>query len=161
MPVVLLLHGSLMVMAQNRFVTVADFDESLADSDLSSLEGEFDLLKILLLDSSKQNLIFEYDPELKEPFVEYSKSLQLSRKTVGFVTDLTTIRSIFDEPERIFNSVFVGGVDFQNRYWIDQPIYTNEDKAIIEILSPTTSDLYYLRVYEGVVQINWLGGVIE
>jgi|SRR5690554_1447600 len=158
--IIFLLHGSLMLMAQNKFVSVADFDYSLAGSNLSSLESEFDLLKILLLDSSKQNLFFDYDPELKELFFEYSKSLQLSKKTLGFVTDLTKIKSIFDEPERIFNSVFNENIAFEN-YKIDQPIYINENKAIIEILSPTTSDLYYLRIYEGVVQINWLGGVIE
>ncbi|NEN25326.1 hypothetical protein G3O08_17655 [Cryomorpha ignava] len=159
--VIFLIYGNLMVIAQNRFVSVADFNYYLPGSDLGSLEREFDLLKILLLDSSKQALFFEYDPELKELFFEYSKSLQLSKKTFGFVTDLTNIKLIFEEPGRIFNSVFSESVAFEYNYKIDQPIYINENKAIVEILSPTTSDIYYLRINEGVVQINWLGGVIK
>src|SRR5690554_5568799 len=96
------LHCSLMVMAQSKFVSVADFNESLKSSDLSSLEREFDFLKILLLDHSKKDLLFKYDPNLETLFSEYAKSMLTNKKTLGFVTDLKGIKSVFNEPERIF-----------------------------------------------------------
>lgn len=159
--IMILMHGNFVLMAQNRFVSIADFENSLKDSNLNSLAVAYDFLKIMLLDSSKEGLLFDYDPEIKELFSEYKKSMQLSKETVGFATDKADIKQVFNEPERIFQCVYSNSVDLLFNFKIDQPIYIHDNKAIFEILSPTTSDVYYLRIYNGIVQINWLGGIIE
>ena len=110
---------------------------------------------------NKEQLISIIKPEFEELYREYSRSMTLNRKTVGFVTSFSKIKSIFNESERIFNCLFGFDDEAINNYKIDRPIYIEENNAIFEIISPTSSNLYYLRFYEGVVQINWLGGVIE
>ena len=158
---IFVVYSSLVVKSQSKYVSIADFDKSLKNSDLSSIEKEFDLLKILLLDHSKQESFFDRDPELKGFFYEYKESIELNRRTVGFITEKKEIMSVFNNPDRIFDSVFSESDTSGMNYRIDQPIYIHQNRAIIEILSPTASDLYYVSIYEGVVQINWLGGTIE
>ena len=150
------------VVAQNKYTYIADFNESFENNpQLGYLEKEFDLLKILLLDSTKQELIFEHDPGLETSYKEYSKSLALSKNTVGFITDYNKIELVVNSQERIFDCVFTEKEMLGINCSIKEPIYIYENKAIIEIQSRMTSDLYYIRLHDGVVQINWVGGVIE
>lgn len=156
----MVIQSCTMLMSQNKFLNINDFSLAYQENpDLKYLEQRFDLLKILMLDSTKANIFVSYDPELEQLSKQYTEGMTLNKATVGFVSHVNDIREVFDEPERILNCLF--GSDSESRYKIDHPIYIKGNDALMEISSPTTSDLYYLRYYQGVTQINWLGGTIQ
>lgn len=148
--------------SQVRFVNNQDFElDFKQDPDLHKLEKEYDLLFVLLLDSSKQDQFYEHDPELEERFLGYSHGQNLNTSTVGFLTSDTGITQIFDAPERIMNCLFEDRSRGNMQHRISYPVYFNRNTAIVELVTTSSSDLYYIRLNKGVVQINWLGGIIE
>ena len=148
-------------MSQSKVVRVTEFSALMSKNDLQSLAGQFDLLKILLLDISKEDMFLSFDPELSDDYQEYSNSMELNDRTVGFATEKENIELLIADPERIYCSIFSENELSKLVLEIDEPIYIYQNQAIIEISSRTTSDLYYLRLNEGIVQINWLGGTVE
>jgi len=134
-----------------------------ANSNLKDLEKRYDLLYILLLDSSHRNKIIKYDSELEQYFNEYSSAMNVNDATVGFITHFTEIMQVFDAEFRIFNCLIDLSTVSNRKYTINYPIYINKNNntAIAEISSPSSCDVFYFRLHEGIVQINWLGGVIE
>ena len=154
------------IMSQDRFIRYQDFELAYRNNpDLETLSKEFDLLFILLLDSSDKQQFFIFDSGLEELFNEYSNGLRLNESTLGFVTQITDIKKIFNSNlliNKIFNCVFdTITLREETKKEISYPVYLKNNTAIIEISTGNTSDIFYLRLCKGVVQINWLGGTIE
>lgn len=160
--VIFIISSCKMVSSQDKFISTKDFDSAYEENqDLKYLERSFDLLNILLLDSSRKQLFINYDSELRQLFEQYSKSMTLNKSTVGFHTHFTTVNEVLNERDKILNCLFQSSSVDENMHKIDYPIYINGNNAIMEISSPISSDLYFLRLHEGVAQINWLGGTIQ
>ncbi|MGF1636873.1 MAG: hypothetical protein ACFCUU_07350 [Cyclobacteriaceae bacterium] len=82
---------------------------------------------------------------------------------MGFFTQHTDIKKIFESEDRIKNCLFD---DFSLKvgdYKIRYPVYVKNNTAIAEIITNSTTDFYFFILHKdkGVVQINWLGGIIE
>lgn len=150
------------VVSQNNFVKYQDFELSYEnDPDLHRLSKDFDLLFILLLDSSYSQGFFKYDPELEDSFNEYSHGMVLNRLTVGFATKHTDIKKIFDSKSKIMNCLFDDRF-IEGKHLINYPVYIKNDTAIAEITTNNSiSGIYFFRLQSGIVQINWLGEIIE
>ena len=154
-----------MVFAQERIVSYQDFELAYSEnSDLKIISKKFNLLFILLLDTAYKVPFFEYDEELKDFYIDYSYGLKWNDSTVGFVVHIKEIDELFSS-KLFINKVLDCVTDSEDRKLITQrinyPIYKKDNTAIIEILSGGSSDIYYLKLHNGIVQINWLGGVIE
>ncbi len=152
-------------MSQDKFISYKDFELAYRKNpDLEILSKDFDLLFVLLLDSSNKQQFFKYDSELEELFNEYSYGLRLNESTVGFVTQTTDVKKIFTSNlliSKVFNCVFDTTTLQETKRIVSYPIYLKNNTAIVEISTGNASDVYYLRLRKGVVQINWLGGTIE
>ncbi len=154
-----------MVISQNKFIYYQDFELAYdKKKDLKLLGNDFDLLFILLLDSTNKEQFFKYDPELKDLYTDYSFGLKLNKSTVGFVTQVTEIKEIFTS-EVLKNKVFscINDTITQQiaKPMINYPIYLKQNTAIVEMLTGGASDVYYFKLEKGIVQINWLGGTME
>lgn len=163
--VLILIINCHMVMSQTKFVQYQDFEIAFNEKpDLKSLSNDFDLLFVLLLDSSNRQEFFKYNQELVELYRGYSCGLQLNMSTVGFVTQITDIKDIFRSDSlmsKVFSCVFDLQTQKITKQIINFPIYLKHNTAIVEISTGNSSDVYYFRLHEGVVQINWLGGTID
>ncbi len=87
--------------------------------------------------------------------------MRLNKSTVGFFTRHTDIRKIFESPDKIFNCLIDEASPNEVKQVFAFPIYVKNNAAIVTILKSNGSDTYFFRLHEGVVQINWLGGVME
>jgi hypothetical protein len=151
-------------MSQNKFVRYDDFELAYRNNhDLDILSEDFDLLFVLLLDSSHKQQFFKYDLEIEELFRGYSYGLRLNESTVGFVTQITDIKKVFDSKfsmNKVFNCISDATLQ-ETKLEINYPIYIKQNTAIVKVLTNNVSDIYYFKLHKGVVQINWLGGTIE
>lgn len=161
----------LVIMAQGqpvspvKFIEYREFESAYQSGvDLSQLSRDFDFLRLLLLDSSRSQELFEFDPYLKELFEMYLPEKQPNDKTIGFVTNAGSVKEVF-ENERTLRKIVDCAYDETTvdilKWNFHYPIYLNENTAVFEIYAPFTSDLYIMRLLEGTDQINWLGGVME
>ncbi|MDD3167452.1 MAG: hypothetical protein PHN20_08510 [Bacteroidales bacterium] len=154
-----------MVFAQERIVSYQDFELAYSEnSDLKIISKKFNLLFILLLDTAYKVPFFEYDEELKDFYIDYSYGLKPNDSTVGFAVHIKEIDELFSS--NLFINKVLDCVTYSEdrksiKQRINYPIYKKDNTAIIEILSGGSSDIYYLKIHNGIVQINWLGGVIE
>ena len=161
----ILININHMVLSQEKFVEYHDFEIAYHNNpDLNVLSKRFDLLYILLLDTTNKLPFFEYDLELKNLYKGYSSGLNLNESTVGFVTQINKIEEIFNSDRlinKVFNCIF-DAEDIQTiKRKINYPVYIKNNTAIVEVLTDNGFDIYYFRLHDGVVQINWLGGVME
>ncbi|WP_149240835.1 hypothetical protein [Dyadobacter sp. 32] len=147
------------------FLTYEDFEKMISlNSNPSDLAKAFDLLSIMLLDSSRNEILFKFDPTLKRDFHEYSHYAKINDTTVGFVTESKDLRSMFlseNSRSRIINCVRGEEEVQMENFVIENPIYIKNDIAVIRILTPISEDRYYITLKKGIVQINWLDGIIE
>jgi len=125
---------------------------------------KYDMCTILLLDSTQLEMVEKIDPLSVEYFRESAPGLALNKSTASFPTVKKDIREIFTDKvslKRILiclNEEQSTEIDFS---MFDFPIYTKENKAIFDISGPTWSDTYFASLGNGVLQINWLSGIIE
>ncbi len=155
-----------MVFAQEKIIRYQDFELAYSNnSDLKIISNRFNLLFILLLDTTYKVQFFEYDAELKDLYKEYSCGLKLNESTVGFVAHIKKIDEIFSSSlltNKAFNCISDAETQKIAKQRISYPIYIKDNMAIVEILSGSSfSDIYYFRLNDGVVQINWLSGEID
>ncbi len=131
---------------------------------IESIENQYNYTALLLLDSTEIKLIEKTGYQYVDDFRNFAPGLALSKQTFGFVTDKKNIKEIFmddNSVERIldcsksYNSSDLKLTKF--RY----PVYIKENTAIFETSGPTWSDTYFARLENGILQINWLGGIIE
>lgn len=167
---ILMLLSSTILLAQGnnsiKFIDVEKIkNEILQNQNYPYKNQSFDMLFILLLDSSEKNTFFQNDPRLKEEFYEYLPSLKLNSYTVGFVTQEQSIKSVLMDNVsigRILNCVYTPQFADSNTIEFSSPIFiSKENCAIFQTHSSFTTDTYFIRLNHGVVQINWLGGTIE
>lgn len=131
---------------------------------ISAKENKYDYVCILLLDSTNIDLIIKTGYPYIEEFRNYTAEIPLSNRTTGFVTEKREIKEIFRDEKSLkkmlacikpYNSPDIPMTKF------DHPIYIKGNAAIFETSGPSWSDIYYARLENGVLQINWLGGVME
>ncbi len=152
-------------MSQNKFIQYLDFEKACkSNPDLNIIGKDYNLLYVLLLDSSYKECFFNYDSNLEELFNGYSYGLNQNEFSVGFKTQMTKVKDIFDSNiliSRIFNCVF-DTIELQSgKQIITYPIYLKGNTAVFEISNGSACEIYYLKLYKGIVQINWLGGIVE
>ncbi|MGF1636872.1 MAG: hypothetical protein ACFCUU_07345 [Cyclobacteriaceae bacterium] len=74
--ILLLTSNCQMVVSQDKFISYHDFELAYRNnSELNSLSRDYDLLHILLLDSSYKKEVFKYNPGLEEEYYDYSAGL--------------------------------------------------------------------------------------
>jgi len=150
---------------KNSFVSYGDVIKELKSStNISELENKYDYMFILLLDSTSIDLIEKTGYAYVDDFRNYAIGLPLSNQTIGFVTEKREIKEIFRDENSLkrilsctktYNSPDIPMTKF------DFPVYIKGNTAIFETSGPTWSDTYYARLEKGILQINWLGGIIE
>lgn len=163
--IVILTNISHMVFAQEKIVRYQDFELAYSNnSDLKIISNRFDLFFLLLLDPTYKVQFFEYDAELKDLYKGYSYGLRLNESTVGFVAHIKKIDEIFSSSlliNKAFNCISNEETHKSIKQTVNYPVYIKDNTAIVEISSGSSSGIYYFRLHDGVVQINWLGGVME
>jgi hypothetical protein len=151
-------------MSQEKFVNYQEFELAYKETqNLNILSQKFDLLTLLLLDSSHKQKIFKFNSELEELYRHYSNGLSINESTVGFVTQTCDIENLLSSEVLInkFLSCICDIVTLQELTpKISYPIYVKNNTAVVEIIVNENSDIYFLRLNKGVLQINWLGGTI-
>jgi hypothetical protein len=139
-------------------------NELQSTENIAGLENKYDFTFILLLDSTKIELIERTGYPFIDEFRNYVPGLSLTEQTVGFVTDKTEIREIFQDKnslKRILDCTKKCNNPNITMTSINYPIYIKGNRAIFETFGPTWSDTYYAILQNGVLQINWLGGIME
>lgn len=139
-------------------------DELQSTENISELENKYNFTFLLILDSTKIDLIEETGYPYIDDFRNYVPGLSQTKQTVGFVTDKTEIRDIFQDKNSLkrildctngFNSPNLAMTKF------NYPVYIKGNTVIFETFGPTWSDTYSAILHNGVLQINWLGGIME
>ena len=153
------------VVSQDKFIYYQDFKSDYNNNpNLEVLNYGYDLLYVLLLDTTNILHFYEYDSELEDLYNGYSFGLKFDESTVGFVAQISTIDELF-KSNILMNKVFYCIMDIETqqvfRPKINYPIYIKENTAIVEIQMGETFDVYCIKLSERVIQINWLGGVME
>jgi len=150
---------------KGKIITYENVIENLKSTkDIESLENQYDYTALLLLDSTEIKLIEKTGYRNLDDFRNFAPGLALSRQTFGFVTDKKNIKEIFLDDNSLarildcsksYNSPDLKLIKF------NYPVYIKENTAIFETSGPTWSDTYFARLENGILQINWLGGIIE
>ncbi len=153
------------ILNNERFVIYENVISELKSSaNISELKDKYDYMYILLLDSTNIDLIKKTRYAYIDEFRNYSAGLPLSNRTIGFVTDKTEIKEIFNDEnslKRILSSSkTINSPDIPMTKF-DFPVYIKGNTAVFETSGPTWSDTYYASLEKGILQINWLGGIIE
>ena len=149
-------------------MTFVEYENVMADLQSSDNLGElryaYDYIAVLLLDSSKIDLILQTGFQDLEEFRDYAYGLSQPDEAVGFVTNIKDIKKLFYDQKSLkrilecTQSFESSGVEIAK---FDYPIYVKGDEAVFEISGPTWTNIYFARLENGIFQINWLGGTIE
>lgn len=147
------------------FITYEEVINELESTDtISALENRYNYTFVLLLDSTRIDLIEKTGYTAIKEFRDYAMGLPLSKRTFGFVTEKQDIKALFKDKNALkkiiactkpINSPDIAMTTF------DYPVYIKENTAIFETSGPTWSDTYYARLEKGVLHVNWLGGIVE
>jgi len=152
-------------LIKEKFVIYEDVIEELKSTkNIESLENQYDYTALLLLDSAEIKLIEKTGYQYINDFRNLAPRLALSKQTFGFVTDKKNIKEIFlDENSltRILNCSKSDNNPDLKLTEFNYPVYVKGNRAIFETSGPTWSDTYFARLEDGILQINWLGGIIE
>ena len=139
-------------------------NELKSAKNISGLENKYDYTSILLLDSTNIDLIKKTGYSYIDEFRILAAGLPLSKRTIGFVTKKREIKEIFKD-ENLLKRILACTKTYNNPdipvTKFDYPIYIKGNTLIFETSGPTWSDTYYARLEKGILQINWLGGIIE
>ncbi|NIJ52221.1 hypothetical protein FHS68_001377 [Dyadobacter arcticus] len=77
------------------FIEYRDFEVAFkSGKDVKQLRNSFDFESILVLDSTRAKVLFEFDPQLRENLNYASAAAKLRESTVGFVTDFESLRDV-------------------------------------------------------------------
>lgn len=151
-------------MSQNFFVHYQDFESSYnSRKDWEYLDKKYDLLFILLLDSSHKQEICHFDPEIEELFRDYSVGFTVSGLSQKFNVKISGIEELFLNKNTLYNILncitdnFIHKIDVKILF----PVYVKDNTAIAEVSTHNTLDVYSFKLNEGAVQVNWLGGTIH
>lgn len=148
-----------------KFVEYETVVEDLLSSDsLRELQHAYDYTAVLLLDSSKIELVLQTGFQYLEEFRNSALGLSQVDQTLGFVTSKDEIKELFQDQkslERILECTHSSESTDIEMSEFDNPIYFKGDEAVFRMSGPTWSDTYYARLKNGVLQIKWLGGAIE
>lgn len=139
-------------------------NELKSATNISELKDKYDYVLILLLDSTSIDLIKKTGYTHIDEFRNYAEGLSHSNQTIGFVTEKREIKELFTDENslsRILSITKTFNSPDLPRTKFDFPVYIKENTAIFETSGPTWSDTYYARLEKGILQINWLGGIIE
>lgn len=139
-------------------------NELKSAKNISQLENKYDYVFILLLDSTNIDLIIKTGYPHIDEFRDYAAGLALSKQTIEFVTEKQDIKEIFND-ENLLKRI-LACTKTNNSYDIpmtkfDYPVYIKGNTAVFETSGPTWTDTYYAKLEKGILQINWLGGIIE
>lgn len=150
---------------KSRFVIYEEvIDELKSAKNISKLEDKYDYLFILLLDSTNIDLIKKTGYPYIDVFRNHATGLSLSKQTIGFVTEKREIKEIFKD-ENSLNRILASTKSYDSHdipmTKFDYRVYIKGNSAIFETSGPTRADTYYARLEKGILQINWLGGIIE
>ncbi|WP_075602853.1 hypothetical protein [Saccharicrinis aurantiacus] len=152
-------------VGEPQFVSHNEVILELESSDnISGLVNKYDFLFILLLDSTKIEIIQK--PEYFDigDYRNLLKGISNSKQTIGFVTDKGDIIEIFQDNKslkRIITCTKTLNNPHVSLTKIHSPVYVKDNTAIFETFGPSGSDIYYTRLSDGIFQINWLGGTIQ
>jgi hypothetical protein len=153
------------VMSQVKFVRYQDFEMTYSNNpDLNKLSKNYNLLFILFLDSSYEQQILEYDPGLENLYRGSAYGINFNESTVGFVTHVSNITEIFNSNlyvDKIFNCIYDEIPVKHYKKVISYPVYIKNNIAVLNVLTNSGNDTYYFKLYNGILQINWLGGTTE
>jgi len=150
---------------KEKIITFDDAIEELkSTNNIKSLENKYDYTALLLLDSTEIKLIEKTGYQYINDFRNFASGLALSKQTLGFVTDKINIKEIFQDKnsiQRILDCTKSYDSPDLKLTKFNYPVYIKENTAIFETSGPTWSDTYFARLENGILQINWLGGIIE
>jgi hypothetical protein len=135
--------------------------ELMASNNIDSLEKRYDIVYVLLLDSSEIKLVESTNIDLVKEFRSFSSGLIPNKQTVTIGVDKSSIREVFSDKilsKKIIKSITKDNPSIAS---INQTIYTKGNLAIFETFGPKWSNTYYAKLENGEVKINWLGGIIE
>ncbi len=150
---------------KEKIITYKDVIEKLRSTkNIESLENHYNYTALLLLDSAEIKLIEKTGYQYINDFRNFAPGLALSKQTLGFVTDKINIKEIFldkNSIQRILDCTKSYDNPALKMTKFNYPVYIKENTAIFETSGPTWSDTYFARLENGILQINWLGGIIE
>jgi hypothetical protein len=166
---IVLIISHLSIYGQNsvkeKFINYEDVIKELKSTkNIKNLGNQYDYTALLLLDSTEIELIEKTGYQHIDDFRNFAPGLALSKKTFGFVTDMKNIKEIFldkNSLKRILDCSKSDNSPDLRLTVFEYPIYIKENKAIFETSGPIWSDTYFARLKNGILQINWLGGIIE
>lgn len=155
------------VLAEESFINYEEVIEDLQSTEnIQSLKNKYNYLFVFILDSTKVELIEKTGCAYINELRNYPSGFSLSKQTIGFVTDEKNIKEVFEDKNSLrrildcshtFNSPDIPVTKF------DYPIYIKGNVAVFRTYGPTWtwSDTYIARLEDGILQINWLEGIIE
>jgi hypothetical protein len=148
-----------------QFLEYNDFESVFKSSqDMQQLVKDYDFRSILLLDSTMAKALYEFDPELKEDFHSATLASSPNESIVRFRTDFEKLRDlVLSKTARTMFLSCIYGEQYARSGGLEirSPVYIKGNTAVVEIITKTTSDLYYFTLLDGVVQINLLQYIIE
>lgn len=132
-----------------------DYREYLAayrkNPDLRKLRRDYNMLNILLLDSTNASSFFKISPSLKDDYISASKTILSQKFTLGFLTKAQTLRELIVSNvfgDRMFNCInpFYPSVD--GDYKIISPVYIKDNTAVVTVTNEAESifDVYYVTL---------------
>lgn len=156
---------SMMTFAQEKFVRYQDFEIAYSHNiDLNKISQQFNLLSLLLLDSSNQELFFEYDSTLKDRYKKYVYRLRSSDNAFGFIAHISKVDKIFTSnllTNKFFDCISDTLTQDLSKQQISYPIYIKDNTAVVKVKRDNSINVYILRFHEGLAQIYWLEETTE
>jgi hypothetical protein len=148
-----------------QFLEYDDFESVFKSSqDMQQLVKDYDFRSILLLDSTLAEVLYEFDPALREDFYSATLASRPNESVVRFRTDFEKLRDLLlSKTARTMFLSCIYGEHFamSGGLEIRSPIYIKGNTAVFEIITKTSSYIYYFTLHDGVVQINLLQYIIE
>ncbi|WP_439583440.1 hypothetical protein [Dyadobacter bucti] len=148
-----------------KFIKYHDFELAMeSDSGIEQVLKDFNLLSILLLDSTKSEVLFKYDSELKTNFHYALAASELTESTVGFRTECETLEGVLKSKRSlnmIFDCIYGEYARASSEYRIINPVYINGNVAVVEIANMNVFSQFFIKLDNGIVHINLLESTIE
>jgi len=112
--------------------------------DNRQITDKYDLVDILILDSSELNTIKKINPDIIEDFKDYSNALAKKNNYKSYKTDETDIKQIFinyTNQKQLIKFLYP-----ESEMTISFPIYIKGNKVIFHICTKTWSATYFAKL---------------
>ncbi len=152
-------------ISQKKFISYQDFELAYnKNPDLMKLNLYFNLLNIMVLDSTKKQLIIKSQLVSEDYYNDFIYGIKTHKYTMGFKTGVKNIKEIFTSTvlmNKVFNCISDTLTQKQLNKQINYPIYIKDNVAIVTIEAKNFTDIYYFKLNKyGILQIKWIYGII-